>query len=571
MENRERLEILRHSCAHLMAAAVQEIFPDVKFAIGPAIENGFYYDFDLPRTLTPEDLELIEEKMCVLIKKNLLFEKTEVPIKKAIEIAESAKQTYKLELLEEIPGDKVTFYKTGNFVDLCRGPHVKSTNEIKYFKLLSIAGAYWRGNENNPMLQRIYGTCWETEEDLNKYLTQLEEAKKRDHRKIGQEMDLFSFHPEAPGMVFWHPKGKVIFDKLVEFSREKSKKYGFHEILTPNILNVNVWKTSGHWDHYKDAMYFAGGIDSKEQSYGIRPMGCPGSILIYKTKTHSYKELPIRYAEFDTLVRKELSGTLQGLFRVQQLTQDDAHLFLREDQILDEITSILKLVDETYKKLELRYTVNLSTRPAGFMGKIETWDKAEEDLKVALDKAGFEYKIKEGDGAFYGPKIDIDVLDALDRAWQCSTIQLDFQMPEKFELGYIDEKGKSVRPVMIHRVILGSIERFTGILLEHTSGNLPIWLAPLQVIILPVSDKHSGYARETAIKLERTNIRVEIDDRSESVGKKIRDAELQKIPYIVVVGDKEIKNKNITVRGRNSRELKTTLVKDFIKNLIYKE
>jgi len=569
MENREKLETLRHSCAHLMAAAVKEIFPEAKFAIGPSIENGFYYDFDLERTLTPEDLTKIESTMQKLSKKDLPFEKSEMDRKEAIKKEGKDGQKYKAELINDLPDAKVTYYQTGKFSDLCRGPHVKSTGEIKHFKLLSIAGAYWRGDERNPMLQRIYGTCWGTEEDLKKYLNQIEEARKRDHRKIGTEMDLFSFHPEAPGMVFWHPKGKIIFDKLVDFSNEKSRKFGYREILTPNILQTQIWKTSGHWDHYKEAMYFVSGITTdKKPDYGIRPMGCPGAILVYKTKAHSYKELPIRYNEFDTLIRKELSGTLHGLFRVQQLTQDDAHIFLREDQIFDEITSILKIVDETYKELELRYAINLSTRPADFMGEIATWDKAEDDLKKALEKNGFEYKIKEGDGAFYGPKIDVDVLDALDRSWQCSTIQLDFQMPEKFDLDYIDEKGKKVRPVIIHRVILGSIERFMGILLEHTAGDLPVWLAPVQAVVLPISDKHLNYAKKVAEELKE--IRVEIDERNESVGRKIRDAELQKIPYILVVGDREKKEKNITVRKRD-KKITSMKVKDFLNELIKAE
>lgn len=565
MESKNNLEILRHSCSHLMAATVKEIFPEAKFAIGPSIENGFYYDFDLPRTLTPEDLTKIESTMRELAKKDLPFEKSEMSKEEASEKEEKAGQKYKAELIKDLPDAKVTYYQTGDFTDLCRGPHVKSTGEIKHFKLLSIAGAYWRGDERNPMLQRIYGTCWESEEDLKKYLNQLEGAKKRDHRQIGQDLDLFSFNSEAPGMVFWHPKGKIIFDQLIEFSREKFQKYGYQEILTPNVLNTQIWKTSGHWDHYKEAMYFVGGINQKEQNYGIRPMGCPGAILVYKTKTHSYKELPIRYSEFDTLMRKELSGTLHGLFRVQQFTQDDAHLFLREDQILDEVISTLKLIDETYKGLGLKYKMKLSTRPSDFAGKIEVWDKAEDDLKKALEKGNFDYELKEGDGAFYGPKIDLDVLDALDRSWQCGTVQLDFYMPGKFNLDYIDEKGKKVQPVMIHRVILGSLERFTGILLEHTYGDLPVWLAPIQAIILPVSDKHLDYAQKVADELK--GVRVEIDERNESVGKKIRDAELQKIPYIIVVGNKEIDAKNITVRTRNSKELKTQNIEDFVKDL----
>jgi len=567
MDLKNSLEILRHSCAHLMAAAVKEIFPEAKFAIGPSIENGFYYDFDLPRTLTPEDLKKIESAMRELAKKDLAFEKSEMDRKEALKKEEKEGQKYKVELIKDLPDAQVTYYQTGNFTDLCRGPHLKSTGEIKHFKLLSIAGAYWRGDERNPMLQRIYGTCWKTEEELKKYLNQLEEAKKRDHRKLGESLNLFSFHPEAPGMVFWYPKGKFIFDELMRFSREKSQKFGLKEIRTPNILNLNIWKTSGHWDHYKDAMYFVVSRDEKEPHYGIRPMGCPGAILTYKSRTHSYRELPIRYSEFDTLIRKELSGTLHGLFRVQQFTQDDAHLFIREDQILDEVIATLKLIDETYKDLGLKYQMKLSTRPPDFAGRIEVWNQAEADLKKALEKGNFEYELKEGDGAFYGPKIDLDVLDALDRSWQCGTVQLDFYMPKKFNLDYIDEKGKKVQPVMIHRVILGSLERFTGILLEHTAGNLPLFLAPTQAIILPVSDKHLDYAQKVAEELG--DIRFEIDERNESVGKKIRDAELQKIPFIIVVGDKEEKDKNITVRERGHKELKALTIKEFSKSIEY--
>jgi len=567
MNEEKELDVLRHSCAHLLAAAVKKLFPNAKLGMGPAIENGFYYDFELPRPLVPEDLPVLEKIMRDLSEKNIPFEKESYSLQEAKKKLKN--EPYKLELLEEMQNDKISFYKTGDFFDLCRGPHIKTTGEIKHFKLLSIAGAYWRGDSSRPMLQRIYGTCWQDENGLINYLKNLEKAKQNDHRKLGLLLDLFSFHSEAPGMVFWHPKGKIIFDKLVDFSREKSKKFGYQEISTPNILDVNVWKTSGHWDHYKEAMYFVGGIKEKLK-FGLRPMGCPGAIILYKSSVRSYKDLPIRYAEFDNITRKELSGTLQGLFRLRQFTQDDAHLFVREDQISAEISLLLKLITEIYQAFGFRYKVYLSTRPTDYMGKLSTWNKAEADLKDALIKNNLDYEIKEGEGAFYGPKIDFDILDVMDRSWQCATVQLDFQMPEKFNLSYVDETGKSVRPIIIHRVILGSIERFAGILLEHTGGNLPIWLAPIQVVILSVSEKHSDYAKKILVELKKAGIRAEVDIRSESINKKIRDYELQKIPYIAVVGDKEIKNKNITIRDRSSQELKTLFVKDFIKDFTCK-
>ena len=563
MNNDKKLDILRHSCAHLLAMAVKKIFPSAKLAIGPAIENGFYYDFELLRSLTDEDLSLIKKTMKDLSKKNISFEKKSFSLQEAKNKLKN--QPYKMELLEDIQDKKIDFYKTGDFIDLCRGPHVESTKEIKYFKLLFVAGAYWRGDSSKPMLQRIYGTCWQNKDDLMRYLKDLEESKKRDHKKLGQTLDLFSFHSEAAGMVFWHPKGKIVFDKLVNFSREKSKKFGYQEISTPNILDVNVWKTSGHWNHYKEAMFFVNSFKEKVD-LGVRPMGCPGAIILYKTSVRSYKDLPIRYAEFDTITRNELSGTLHGLFRLRQFTQDDAHIFLREDQISEEISSLLKLVNEVYQTIGFRYKVKLSTRPSDYMGEIAVWNKAEDALKKALIENKINYEIKDGEGAFYGPKIDFDILDAMNRFWQCATIQLDFQMPEKFNLKYIDKKGKMVQPIIIHRVILGSIERFMGILLEHTNGKLPVWLSPIQVRILPVSDKHCSYAAEIVKELEKSKIRADFDFRSESVSKKIRDSELQKIPYIIVVGDKEVKNKNITIRDRSSKELKTFFVKDFIKD-----
>lgn len=560
------LETLRHSTSHLLAAAVMELYPNTKLGIGPAIENGFYYDFDLPSEvlakggLSMEDLPAIEKKMREIATKNLEFKKEEISKEEAREIFKN--QNYKLELINELPSEKVTIYKTGDFIDLCAGPHLKNSAELKYFKLLSVAGAYWRGSENNPMLQRIYGTAWKSETELKKHLQNLEEAKKRDHRKIGQELDLFSFHNESPGMVYFHPKGKIIFEKLIVLSR-KMQKEDYLEVSAPNLLNVEVWKKSGHWEHYKDAMYFAGGKD-EEPRYGLRPMDCPGEILIYQTKTRSYRDLPLRYSEYGTITRKELSGTLSGLFRLQQFTQDDAHIFCTEEQISNEISGLIKLIDVVYHKFDLSYKVYLSTRPNGFMGKREAWERAEEDLRQALTKNKIEYTLKEGEGAFYGPKIDFDILDAMSRAWQCATIQLDFQMPEKFNLEYTSSDGKIKRPVIIHRTILGAIERFMGILLEHFNGALPIFLAPVQVIILPVSEKVFDYSCKVYSELKEADLRVDCDMSNETLAKKIREAELQKIPYILVVGEREEKAKTVAVRKLGKKESKTLSLGKFL-------
>ncbi len=571
MAKTDNLDAMRHTTAHIMAAAVKKIFSKVKFGIGPTIEDGFYYDFDLPKPLKPEDLVKIEAEMKKIIDADLPIEHREADKNEALKAIHESDQPYKKELVENIEGQKVSFYKIGGFEDLCAGPHLKKTGEVGPFKLLSIAGAYWRGKETNPMLQRIYGTAWETEAQLKDYLAKLAEAEKRDHRKIGEQMDLFSFHPTAPGMAFWHPKGKIIFEQLVTFCRNLNKKYDYQEIATPNVLKLEIWQNSGHYDHYKDAMYFVGGRE--DANYAIRPMGCPGAITIYKSRTHSYRELPIRLAEFDTLIRKELSGTLHGLLRLQQFTQDDAHIFLKEDQILEEMAKILKIVDETYKKFNLKYKIKLSTQPADSMGEEKTWKKAEDYLKKSLEKSGLDFEIKAGEGAFYGPKIDLDILDALGREWQCGTIQLDFQMPEKFQLEYIDEKGKCTKPVMIHRVILGSIDRFMGILLEDTAGNLPPWLSPVQMMIIPISEKTLDYGCKVWQKLQAMGIRADIDMSDETIGKKIRQAELQKVPYILVVGPKEVEKSNpkeffVAVRERAKGDLGIQPLSKLITNII---
>jgi len=569
-----KLDILRHSASHVLAAAVLEMFPEAKFGIGPTIGDGFYYDFDLPRTLIPEDLPLLEEKMRAIIKANFPFERKEVAVKKVIELLKKAKQPYKVELVEDLMEKEkvkeVSLYKSGPFVDLCRGPHLDSTGEIKSdaFKLLKIAGAYWRGSEKNKMLQRIYGTAFESKKELDEYLKKLEEAEKRDHRKIGKDLDLFSFHDVAPGMPFFHPKGMVIYNELKNFWLEAQAEFNYDMISAPSMLDVSIWKQSGHWDHYKDDMYF---IDAEkdEKKYALRPMDCPGAILIYNNSLKSYRDLPLRYAEPGLITRKEKSGQLNGLFRVQQFIQDDAHIFLTEGQIEQEIKNVIALVDKIYQPFGMKYRAYLSTRPDDFMGDIATWNKAEAALKMILDKVyGPEnYGVKEKDGAFYGPKIDYQLEDAIGRTWQCATIQLDFQMPGKFACRYIDETGKERQPVMIHRTIMGSFERFMGILIEHTAGVFPVWLTPEQVWILPVGSRHEEYAFGVAEKLKAENIRVVVKHENETIGKKIREGETQKIPYLLVVGDKETDADSVAVRERGKGDLGSMKVNKFIEKI----
>ena len=571
-KHQEKLDILRHSTAHVLAAAVLDMFPETKFGIGPTIEDGFYYDFDLPRTLIPEDLPILEEKMRELFKQNLLFEKKEISTNKALELFKKAKQDYKVELIEDLKkeGEKeIRVYKTGNFVDLCRGPHIDSTGEIQSdaFKLLKIAGAYWKGSEKNKMLQRIYGTTFETKQELDNYLNRLEEAKRRDHRKIGQELALFSFHLEAPGMPFFHPKGFIIYKLLIDLWRKIQEPYNYQEVQAPNMLDVELWKQSGHYDHYKDDMFF---VKSDEKKYALRPMDCPGEILIYKTGLKSYRDLPLRFSELGVITRNERSGTLAGLFRAVQFTQDDAHIFCTEDQILEEILTVMKMIEKLYGIFGLNYKVVLSTRPENFMGDKKTWDKAEKDLAEAIKANNKGFQISEGDGAFYGPKIDFWIKDSLSRDWQCGTIQLDFQMPQKFNLEYIGEDGKAHRPVMIHRTLMGSIERFIGILTEHYAGALPTWLSPIQVWIIPIGENHINYAKEIFKKIFDAGIRTELKNDSETVSKKIREGELQKIPYLLVVGDKEIESQTVTVRQRDTKELEQMPVDEF-KEKILKE
>ncbi|MFZ2193008.1 MAG: threonine--tRNA ligase [Candidatus Moraniibacteriota bacterium] len=567
------LDILRHSTSHVMAAAVLEMFPEAKFAIGPSIENGFYYDFDLPRTLIPEDLEILEEKMKAIIKANHPFEKAEISIEEALKDFKKLEQDYKLELIDELSNkgeEKVSIYKSGHFVDLCSGPHLDSTGEIPAdaFKLTKISGAYWRGDEKNKMLQRIYGLAFASKNDLKEYLHMFEEAEKRDHRKIGKELDLFSFHDVAPGMPFFHPKGTIIYTELKNFWLEAQKEFDYDMVLAPSMLDVSIWKKSGHWDHYKDDMYFIN-AGEKEKQFALRPMDCPGAILIYNNSMKSYRDLPLRYAEPGLITRKEKSGQLGGLLRVQQFTQDDAHLFIREDQIEEEIKKVIQLVDKMYAPFGLEYKAFLSTRPDDFMGEISVWNKAEEDLRKILEELyGKNYGLKEKDGAFYGPKIDFQLKDAIGRTWQCATIQLDFQMPINFDCHYIGKDGEEKTPVLIHRTILGSFERFMGILIEHYAGAFPLWLSPVQVAILPVSEKFEKYASDLVLKFKEANIRVELHNQSESLGKRIREAEKQKIPYMLVVGEKEETDNSVAVRSRGDKNQEVMAVEKFIEKII---
>ena len=568
--NKTSLELLRHSTAHILAAAVLEMFPEAKFGIGPAIENGFYYDFELPRTLIPEDLPLLEAKMKEIIKADQQFEKAEVAVPEAIAKFKELGQTLKLELIDDLHksgNEAVTIYKSGHFVDLCSGPHLESTGKIdqRAFALTKISGAYWKGDAANIQLQRIYGVVFKSKEELSTYKLQQEEAIKRDHKKLGRELDLFSFHPEAPGSAFWHPKGMIIWNELEKFGKSLRKKYGSQEIQTPQLAKNTLWKTSGHWDHYKDDM-FSFNVD--EETYCLKPMDCPFNIKIYQTQQRSYKELPIRYTEIGRVMRNEKSGELNGLLRVRAITQDDAHIFAMESQVRNEISLLLRMVKEYYAVFKIEPNFFLSTRPEDFMGEIATWDTAEADLKQALKDEDIQYGLKEKDGAFYGPKIDININDALGRSWQLATVQLDFQLPQRFELEYIDSDGKKKTPVMIHAAIFGSLERFIGIALEHYAGAFPLWLSPVQVAVLPISEKFADYAKEVENKFLQNDIRVELSDKAESLGKRISEAEKMKIPYIVVVGEREANEKTVAVRTRGIKEQQTLPIDEFMEKIV---
>ena len=544
---------LRHTAAHIMAQAVQHLYPDARFAIGPAIENGFYYDFDREESFTPEDLEKIEAEMKRIIKENLPLKRFVLSKEEALK--KMAGEPYKVELIENLPeGEEISFYSQGDFCDLCAGPHLPSTGGVKAIKLTSVTGAYWRGDSSRKMLQRIYGTAFTKKADLDEYLHMLEEAKKRDHRKLGRELDLFMFADEGPGFPFFLPKGMVLRNLLEDFWRKEHKRAGYEEIRTPMILNEELWHRSGHWDHYKENMYFTR-ID--DEDYAIKPMNCPGGMLAYKRRMWSYRDLPIRSAEMGVVHRHELSGALHGMMRVRCFTQDDAHLYMTPEQIPQEIEGVIDLVDRIYKVFNFPYRVELSTRPDDFMGEIEQWDTATEALRQALERKGVEYRVNEGDGAFYGPKIDFHLIDSIGRTWQCATLQLDFQMPERFELEYTGPDGEKHRPVMIHRTVLGSMERFIGILTEHYAGAFPLWLSPVQVKVLPITDRTLPYAREVMAKLDEAGFRCELDERNEKIGYKIREAQMEKVPYMLVLGDKEQDAGLVAVRSRKTGETET--------------
>lgn len=572
------LDTIRHSLSHIMAAAVLEIFPKAKLGIGPAIENGFYYDFDLGAALTPEDLPKIENIMRGILKKDGPFLKSEMEIAKALAWSKKFGQDYKAELISDLkraprntrdkkPLKKVTFYKTGEFFDLCAGPHVKDTSELKNvgFKLTSIAGAYWKGSEKNKMLTRIYGVAFSTQKELDEYLKMKEEAEKRDHRKLGQTMDLFSFDDAGPGFPFWHPKGMILRENLLSYWRSEHRKAGYEEVSTPMILKGDLWRKSGHWDNYKESMYFT---EIDKASYAIKPMNCPGGTLIYKKSIHSYRELPLRVAELGLVHRHELSGVLHGLLRVRSFIQDDAHIYCTKDQVEKEIIGIIKLIQGMYKTLGFKeYHMELSTRPEKSIGTDEMWQTAESILKKIDRDLNLNSKVNPGDGAFYGPKFDFHIKDSIGRTWQCGTIQLDFSMPERFDLEYVDKTGAKKHPIMIHRTVLGSIERFIGVLLEHTAGALPLWLAPAQINVITVGTSAKKFASEVQNKLVETGLQSKLKDENETVGKKIRDAELQKIPYMVVIGDKEVKSKSVAVRTLHDRKIKTVKFDKFLKEL----
>ncbi len=558
-------DVFRHTSTHILAQAVQRLFPGTKLAIGPAIENGFYYDFDSEHKFTPEDLEKIEKEMAKIVKEGFEIERFELPREEAINLMREKGEEYKVELIEDLPDNEpISFYKQGEFVDLCRGPHLSTTKDVKALKLLSIAGAYWRGDEKNKMLQRIYGTSFPKKKLLEEYLHRLEEAKKRDHRKIGKELKLFTILEEGPGFPFFLPKGMELKNTLMNYWREVHKKAGYVEVETPIILNRKLWETSGHWFHYKENMY---SVQIDEEDYAIKPMNCPGGMLVYKTEMHSYRDFPIRCAEVGRVHRHELSGALHGLMRVRAFTQDDAHIFMLPEQIKDEIKGVARLIDEVYSQFGFKYHVELSTRPEESMGSDEEWDMAESALQEALEELELNYKLNEGDGAFYGPKIDFHLEDCIGRTWQCGTIQLDFQLPQRFDLTYVGKDSEKHRPIVIHRVAFGSIERFIGILIEHFAGKFPTWLAPTQVKILPITDRHLDYAQKILHAMEEQGIKGEIDSRSEKIGYKIREAQLEKVPYMLIVGDKEEETNTISVRSRDKGELGAQSVGEFIENI----
>ncbi|WP_243522009.1 threonine--tRNA ligase [Bacillus pseudomycoides] len=566
MDSDEGVEVARHTAAHILAQAVKRIYGDVKLGVGPVIENGFYYDMDLANSIAVEDLPKIENEMQNIINENLKMERVEITREEAKKLFQDINDHLKLELLEAIPENElVTIYKQGEFVDLCRGPHLPSTGYLKAFQLTHVSGAYWRGDSNNQVLQRIYGVAFSSQKELENYLQFLEEAAKRNHRKLGNELELFMFSEEAPGMPFYLPKGQIIRNELESFLREIQQKYDYQEVRTPIMMNQGLWEESGHWNHYKDNMYFSE-VDNK--SFALKPMNCPGHMLIFKNKLHSYRDLPIRMCEFGQVHRHEFSGALNGLLRVRTFCQDDAHLFVTPEQIESEIKSVLKQIDYVYRTFGFEYEVELSTRPEDSMGDDELWDQAESSLENVLKSLNYNYRVNEGDGAFYGPKIDFHIKDALQRSHQCGTVQLDFQMPEKFDLNYIDERNEKRRPVVIHRAVLGSFDRFLGILIEHFGGAFPTWLAPVQVKVIPVSTLvHEQYTKEIEEKLKSVGLRAERDARSEKLGYKIREAQLQKIPYILVIGDKEMENGSVNLRKYGEERSEVVSLSVFMKSV----
>lgn len=567
-DSQEALEVMRHSCAHLMAQAIKRIIGDdnVRLGIGPVIQDGFYYDIDTNVTITPEMLEQIEKEMQKIVKENLPIERKVVSREEALEIYEKLNDHLKTEIISELPeGEEISMYHQGEFFDLCRGPHVPSTGKIKAFKLMSVAGAYWRGDSDRQMLQRIYGTCWAKKSDLDEYLHFLEEARKRDHRKLGKELELFMFSEEAPGMPFYLPKGMIIRNELEAYERSLHVQRSYEEVRTPLMMNQRLWEQSGHWDHYHENMYFTEVDNTK---FALKPMNCPGHMLVYKNKIHSYRDLPIRMSEFGQVHRHEFSGALNGMIRVRTFTQDDAHLFVRPDQIESEIKNVIDLVDKIYGVFGFNYTIELSTRPEDSMGSDELWETAEKSLQNVLDGLGVPYHINEGDGAFYGPKIDFHIQDAIKRSHQCATIQLDFQMPEKFDLTYIGEDNQKHRPVVIHRAIYGSIDRFIGILTEHFAGAFPTWLAPVQAKLITIAEPHKRYAEEVKEKMLEKGIRVEVDSRNEKIGYKIREAQMNKVPFMLVIGDKEMEDGALSVRRRGEGDLGAKPVDEVVEMIL---
>ena len=558
----EALHTLRHTAAHVMAQAIQHLFPGTKFAIGPAIDTGFYYDLESEHKFTNEDFPAIEKEVAKIVKENLAIQKSSKSREEALAYFRERNQDYKVELIEDLPEDaQITFYTQGDFTDLCRGPHVRSTGKVKAFKLMSVAGAYWRGDENRQMLQRIYGTAFYKKEELEHFLYVREEAAKRDHRKLGRELDLFSFHDEGPGFPFFHPKGMVIRNALIDFERELFKKYHYEEIMTPVILSKKLWLQSGHWDHYRENMYFTK-IDGED--YAVKPMNCPGGILYFKTQQRSYRDLPKRVAEFGLVHRHELHGALHGLFRVRNFTQDDAHIFMTREQMKPEVIETLQMFKDLYAPFGIKYHVELSTRPENSMGSDELWELATDALREAIEQAGIPYKVNEGDGAFYGPKLDFHIQDSLGRTWQCGTIQMDMQLPERFDVTYVGEDGEKHRAVMIHRAGYGSLERFIGILTEHFAGKFPVWMAPVQAKVIPVSNNQMAYAKEIADKLSAADIRVELDENNDTLGYKIRKAQMEKVPYMIIIGDKEVGAGNISVRTRKGADEGSVDLESFI-------